>query len=112
MPLARKESRPVREYDVFVPRNYNDGTAVERRKLRAVKNKLCDEFAGVTEIHLRKRGWWRLGGIRFRDKITIFRVVADDARGARRFLRQLKEGLKRELIQKEILIVERQVKLL
>ena len=66
----------MREYDVYVPRNYNDGRPVAAKKLKQIKRLLSDQFDGVTEIHLRKKGWWKAGGVVFRDKITIFRVFA------------------------------------
>jgi hypothetical protein len=50
-----------------------------------------------------------MGDVTFRDEIVIFRVLASNARSARRFLRQLKERLKKELDQEQILIVERDV---
>ena len=45
----------------------------------------------------------------YRDEIVIYRVLASDSRRARRFLRSLKEQLKSEFAQEEILIVERDV---
>jgi hypothetical protein len=102
----------VKEYDVFIPRNYNDGSPVERKKLKKIKKHLADEFEGVTEIHLRKKGWWKMGGITFRDKITIFRVYSARTRQARKYLRELKVHLKKELQQEDILVVEKEAKIL
>jgi hypothetical protein len=102
----------VKEYDLYVPRNYNNGLPVEKTKLKKIKKQLADEFVGVTEIYLRKKGWWKLGTMTFRDKISIFRVLAADTRRARKFFRELKGKLKGELQQEEILIVERDVKVL
>jgi hypothetical protein len=48
----------------------------------------------------------------FRDKIDVFRVFAAHTRRARRFLRQLKEQLEEDLKQEEILIVEKEAKIL
>jgi hypothetical protein len=45
----------VKEYDLFVPRNYNDGSPIERTKLKRIKQQLADQFEGMTEIHLRKK---------------------------------------------------------
>ena len=53
-----------------------------------------------------------MGTVLFRDKITIFRVFAAKTRQARRFFRQLKESLKEELNQEEILLVEKEAKIL
>jgi hypothetical protein len=46
------------------------------------------------------------------DEIVIYRVLASQARTARRFLVELKEDLKRDLKQEEILIIERDVETL
>jgi hypothetical protein len=102
----------VKEYDLYVPRNYNDGSPVEKAKLKRIKQRLADEFGGVTQIRLRKKGWWKMGAVVFRDKIDIFRVFAASTRRARRFFRQLKEELKRDLQQEEILIVEKDAEIL
>ena len=53
-----------------------------------------------------------MGRVTFRDNIVHFRLIAFDARQARRFFRHLKQKLKRELSQEEILIVETEVKVL
>ena len=102
----------MKEYELYVPRNYNSGAPVEKNKLKRIKRQLADEFGGVSEIHLRKKGWWKIGTVLFRDKITIFRVFAANTRQARRFFRQLKEALKRELEQEEILVVEKDVNII
>lgn len=102
----------MREFEVYVPRNYNDERPIPRKKIRRIKNRLNRFFPGVTEIHLRKRGWWKFEGIVYRDKITIFRILTNKKRRARRLLRKLKEKLKVALQQEEILIVERKVRTL
>lgn len=105
----------MREYDLYVPRNYNDGSPVKRKIIRRIKQHLADQFGGVTEIHLRKRGWWKLGTVTFRDKIVIFQVFTKKkwrARRARQFFAQLKEELKEALEQEEILVIEKKVRIL
>ena len=53
-----------------------------------------------------------MSGVTYRDEIVIYRVLAAKSRIPRRFLSQLKEELKREFKQEEILIVERDVETL
>jgi hypothetical protein len=55
MRLGPKENSRVKEYDLYVPRNYNDGSPVEKEKLKRIKRLLTDEFGGVTQIRLRKK---------------------------------------------------------
>ena len=57
-------------------------------------------------------GSWTVAGVTYRDAIVIYRVLTSDAQEARRFLSALKERLKEQLQQEEILIVEREVETL
>jgi hypothetical protein len=100
---------PVKEYDLFVPLFYNDGSRVEARKLRQLKERLLDQFDGVTYFPQPNEGLWKMAGVAYRDRIVLFRVLSSHARSARRFLSRLKEELREDLRQVEILIVERNV---
>jgi hypothetical protein len=102
----------VKEFDIFVPLTYNDGSPVEPKKLRALRVRLLEYFNGVTFFPQPNEGYWRLGTVTYRDEIVIYRVVADKVRPARQFLRQLKEEMKTIFRQEEIFIVERDVNLL
>lgn len=53
-----------------------------------------------------------MGSVTFRDQIVIFRVLTAKVRLARRFFATLKQELKKELEQEEILIVEKDVETL
>jgi hypothetical protein len=66
----------------------------------------------VTFFPQASEGLWRAGGVTYRDEIVIFRVLTTDAPGAHRFLSSLKEDLKRELRQEEVLVIERDVEML
>ncbi|MFQ5734540.1 MAG: hypothetical protein ACE5KM_21605 [Planctomycetaceae bacterium] len=48
----------------------------------------------------------------YRDEIVIYRVLATKPRAARRFLRAIKDELKNDLQQEEILIIERDIETL
>jgi hypothetical protein len=99
----------VKEYDIFLPLRYNDGRRVESIKFRQLRDRLLNEFIGLTYFPQRNQGFWKLGTVTYRDEIVIYRVIASNSRAARRFLRNLKEELKADLEQEEILIVERDV---
>lgn len=99
----------MKEYDIFVPLSYNNGTAIEGHKFQQLQQSLLDEFGGVTYFPQANQGYWKLGDVIYRDEIVIYRVLSSDARRSKRFLRSLKESLKAELGQEEILIVERDV---
>jgi hypothetical protein len=102
----------VKEYDLFVPLRYNDGSAIEPRKLRDLQVRLVEYFNGCTFFPQPNEGYWRAGAVTYQDEIVVYRVVTDRVRPARKYLRQLKEELKRLLKQEEIFIVERDVKVL
>jgi hypothetical protein len=102
----------VKEYDLYIPLTYNDGTPIERIKLVRLRNRLLRQFGGLTFFPQRNEGFWTVAGVTYQDAIVIYRVIAGDVRAARRFLRRLKEQLKGELDQEEILIVEKDADLL
>jgi hypothetical protein len=102
----------VKECDIFVPLYYNDGTAIELLKFQRLQAELLRHFDGLTFFPQPNEGFWRMGNVTYRDEIVIYRVLARRASTARRFLAQLKERLKKELDQEEVLIVERDVETL
>jgi hypothetical protein len=92
-----------------LPLQYNDGKPVEAFKFLAVQSQLLNHFQGVTYFPQPHQGVWKFGKVVYRDEIVIFRVLASDTRRSRCFLRNLKEQLKADFVQEEILIVERDV---
>jgi hypothetical protein len=109
---ARKELSQVKEYDLFIPLSYNDGSPVESRKFQALQKRLLAEFGGLTFFPQPNLGFWSMGGVTYRDEIVIYRVVTRKAHSARRFLKRLKEELKKALRQEEIFIAERDIEVL
>jgi hypothetical protein len=102
----------VKEYDIFIPLRYNDGSQIEARKYKELQARLLEYFNGFTFFPQPNEGFWRMGDVTYRDEIVIYRVVTTKARPARRFLRQLKQELKQVFQQEEIFIVERDVEVL
>jgi hypothetical protein len=102
----------VKEYDIYVPLTYNDGSPIESNKIEAIGERLLHFFDGMTFFPQSNQGFWRMGHVTFQDQIVIFRVIDARVDSARRFLRKLKRDLKRDLEQEEILIVEKDAKLL
>lgn len=99
----------MKEYDLFLPLYFNDGTPINPGVFKELRERLLDQFDGVTFFPQPNEGFWRMGEVTYRDEIIIFRVVTAAKGRARRFLRALKEELKRDLQQEEILIIERDV---
>ncbi len=102
----------MREFEIYVPLHYNDGSAIESEKLDDLRRRLFDFFGGLTDTRQRNAGAWKVGNVVFHDDIVIYRVLAVKQHPARRFLMDLKDELERELRQQEILIVEREVEVL
>jgi hypothetical protein len=102
----------VKEYDLFIPLYYNDGRPVEPQQFQALQQQLLDQFGGLTFFPQPNEGFWTVAGVTYRDAIVIYRVLTSDAQEARQFLSALKERLKEQLQQEEILIVERDVETL
>lgn len=99
----------MKEYDLFVPLYYNDGSPIEPARFQRIQRELLARFEGLTFFPQPNEGFWTMGGVTYRDEIVIYRVLTDKVRSARRFFRQFKEQLKRELRQEDVLIVERDV---
>lgn len=97
----------MKEYDLFIPLCYNDGSPIEARKLQRLHARLLDQFDGLTFFPQPNEGWWKLAGVTYRDEIVIYRVLTAKVRSTRKFLSELKKDLMREFQQEEILIVER-----
>lgn len=102
----------MKEYDLFVPLYYNDGTPVEPSKLQHLQHRLLEQFEGLTYFPQPNQGFWKFGNITYRDEIVIYRVLSSDSVRAHDFLAKFKHQLKREFRQEEILIIERDVGLL
>jgi hypothetical protein len=102
----------VKEYDIYVPLYYNDGTPVESEKFQQLQEELLDRFEGLTFFPQRNEGFWKMADVTYRDEIVIYRVITAAEEDARLFLGGLKEQMKARFDQEEILIVERDVETL
>jgi hypothetical protein len=99
----------VKEYDLFVPLYYNDGSPIGPDKLRSIQGLLLEHFNGLLTFPQPKQGFWKFGNMTYRDEIVIYRVISQDVAASRKFLSGLKERLKAELRQQELLIIERDI---
>ncbi len=102
----------MKEYDIFVPLYYNNGSPIESTKLQELQDGLLERFEGLTYFPQANQGFWKFGDITYRDEIVIYRVISQDSSASREYLTKLKEHLKQEFQQLDILIIEREVGLL
>ncbi len=99
----------MKEYDIFVPLYHNNGFPIESTKFQELQGALLERFEGLTYFPQANQGFWKFGDITYRDEIVIYRVISQDPAASREYLSNLKEHLKREFQQLDILIVERDV---
>jgi len=102
----------VKEYDIFVPLYYNDGTPIEPAKFQHLQALLLERFEGLTYFPQPNQGFWKFGNMTYRDEIVIYRVISQNPVTSRDFLRTLKEDLKQHFQQEAFLIIEREISLL
>ena len=102
----------MKEYEIYGPITYNDGLPIEDQKIERIGKRLLSFFDGMTVSPQKSDGYWKVGHVTYRHQILIFRVIDARVRLSRRFLRKLKEDLKRYFRQKEILIVEKDANVL
>jgi hypothetical protein len=95
------------EFEIYLPAVLDDGTPVDAAAIDGVKDILSRTFGGYTHLRQRNEGAWSIGGVTFRDEITIIRVLDD---GTSAFdMSQFKRELEASFKQQSILIVRRQV---
>ena len=96
----------MREYKIYLPLKYNDGTAIKDAKFRTIKSDLVNKFGAITVSSLTApyQGRWKYGGVEFLDDIITIEIVTSDDRATKKFFKDLKEQLKRDLDQIDILI--------
>jgi len=102
----------VKEYDIFIPLYYNDGTPIESAKFQNLQILLLERFEGLTYFPQPNQGFWKFGNMTYRDEIVVYRVLSQNPVTSRGFLADLKEQLKNQFQQQDILIIEREVGLL
>ena len=97
----------MRELEIYLPLTANDGTPIDGAKIQWIKDTLVKTFGGYTHFDQRSEGVWRMGGVTFRDQITIVRVLDD---GSASFdMPSFKRAIETALAQESVLIIARNV---
>lgn len=97
----------MKEYEIYLPTAHNDGSPTDPKEIERLKSSLAKAFGGYTHLRQRSEGAWSMGGVMFRDEVTIVRVLDD---GTAQFdMVAFKKSVEEALQQKSILIVERTV---
>lgn len=99
----------ARRYELYLPLNYNTGSAIERRKFEQTRDELLTEFGGLTwtkaDSGMSLSGDWIMGGRHFSDNILTYVIYTLDINRGDSFMRSYKPQLKKRFRQAEILIV-------
>ena len=98
----------MQEFEIYLPTKHNDGTEIDPAEIARIKAKLAAAFGGYTHLNQRSEGAWRMGGVTFRDEVTIVRVLDD---GTARFdMAAFRRELEQSLRQDSVLIIAREVR--
>lgn len=100
-------------YNVFLPRNYNDGRPIEPGKFDALARELIGRFGGMTEFKepaFPLQGSWMGLGLLQTEDVFIYGVFATDVNAARAFFDEAVERWKDpEMLDQEALLVTEMV---
>src|SRR5262245_20584957 len=102
-------ARPIRCIEIYLPLDYNDGRPIEETKYLRLQEELLTKFGGVTSTQRQfpLQGLWRSETQLYQDRVVVFTVVDFQIQTEfeiLRYLKRLKERLKRKFDQLEILI--------
>lgn len=78
-------------YNVFLPRNYNDGRPIESSKFDPIARELVAQFGGITEFKepvFPMQGSWMGMGLLQAEDVFIYGVFAADVNAARAFFNE------------------------
>lgn len=93
------------QWIVFLPVNFNDGTAVPDKVLAGLERSLCQRFGGVTIPPVGEGMWINDRRESFRDKVKVIQVLTPSSDDADRFMASFGEQIKNSLRQEMVLMV-------
>ena len=101
--------RPIRSIDVYLPLDYNDARPIEEAKFNALEDEFLDRFTGVTTTHRKfpLQGLWKHGTEVFEDRVVVFNMKdfrETPPSQTYRYLERLKNRLKKQFRQLDVLI--------
>ena len=100
------------EYSIFIPTLDNDSHPFSESQLTGLKKLLIEKFGGLTDTKHKNKGVWKIGGIKYKDEIVIWKVLAKASSRSDYVMTKLKRKFEKSLKQKEILIVKASVQAL
>lgn len=106
---------PVKlRYEFYLPTSYNDGSPIEPRKQRLVKEKIVNKFGAISLHPATVQGTWvdKDKKIRHYDNCSRFEICVDKSDENEIFFEELKEELKESFKQEEIYMIYSEVKMI
>src|SRR5262245_45084508 len=102
-------AQPVRNIDIYLPLDYNDGRAIPESRYVALQQELLERFGGVTSIQRQfpLQGVWQTRAELYHDRVVVFSVMSfrpEMQLESLGYLKRLKARLKKKFDQLEILI--------
>src|ERR1700727_2399265 len=102
-------ARPIRNIEIYLPLDYNDGQPIPESKYITLQRELLNRFGGVTSVQRQfpLQGVWQSGTDIYHDRVVVFGVMdfrEETQMECLRYLERLKGRLKKKLDQLEILI--------
>ena len=70
-------ARPIRNINVYLPLDYNDGRPIPESKYVSLQQELLNRFGGVTSVQRQfpLQGVWRSGTDIYHDRVVVFSVM-------------------------------------
>jgi hypothetical protein len=102
-------ARPIRNIEIYLPLEYNDGRPVPESKYISIQQELLNRFGGVTSVQRQfpLQGVWRSGTAIYHDRVVVFSVMdfrEETQLQCLHYVERLKGRLKKKMDQLEILI--------
>jgi hypothetical protein len=102
-------ARPIRNIDIYLPLDYNDGRPIPESKFVSIQQELLNRFGGVTSVQRQfpLQGVWQSGPDVYHDRVVVLGVMdfrEETQLQCLRYLERLKGRLKKKLDQLEILV--------
>jgi hypothetical protein len=98
-------SKSWRQFEVLIPLRFNDGRNVPARWITEAVLEVGDHFGSASYETQRVEGYWRHGGVLYKDNLTRIVVDVADSAKNRFWMKEFKERWRIRLEQVELWVV-------
>jgi hypothetical protein len=100
-----------RRFEVLLPLKLNDGRPIARKVLGDAVLEIVTNFGAASYETQRVQGYWRHGGVMYRDDLSRLVIDVPDNAKNRKWMKQFKERWKRRLEQLEIWMISYRIEI-